>query len=453
MTKSTTAILSGCLWASLALGCADSDKPTMDDNTPATNADEGKSPSSAKPASSSDGPAAQPSSSDAAKDTPSSSGSANTPSMTTPPAGNANTNTPSMTTPPAGNANNNMPSGSASQTPGMIDWNGDIRGLCNNFKTPFPDDHACIPAPPADQGMQIHVGPSNYDDPDEVAKYILHPGEESSECFGVITSNDKKIFYQTAHLSGRAGTHHIIDSMFDGGGAEAGPADCKSMGAAMQLGALPGASKPYMPRLSVAPEYAHVGKSIPPHALMQADMHYYNFTDKDLLREFWINVYYAKAEDITEEAQQIALLGGFSWNQNPIQPGTDKTYQYTQTIKGDGYILMLLGHYHAHGKQFVASITRKATGKDEKVFEMFDYMDPAEFEYNSIVTNPTFSPGAAGATTGRLQVFDGDKLNWSCHIVNDGDVPLKYVNEVKTGEMCNLWGTSIGTQAISAYMP
>ena len=130
---------------------------------------------------------------------------------------------------------------------------------------------------------------------------------------------------------------------------------------------------------------------------------------------------------------------------------TDKTYSYSCPIKGDGHILMLLGHYHAHGKHFTASITRKATGKTEKVFEMFDYQEPAQFEYNSIITNPTFTEGAAGAVSGRLAVSDGDKLNWDCHIVNDSDVALKYVNEVKTGEMCNLWGSSIGTQAISAY--
>jgi hypothetical protein len=37
---------------------------------------------------------------------------------------------------------------------------------------------------------------------------------------------------------------------------------------------------------------------------------------------------------------------------------------------------------------------------------------------------------------------------WDCHIINDSDVPLKYVNEVKTGEMCNVWGYSIGTDPI-----
>jgi hypothetical protein len=181
-------------------------------------------------------------------------------------------------------------------------------------------------------------------------------------------------------------------------------------------------------------------------------MHYYNFTDHDILREFWVNIYYAKDEDITVNASQIAGLGGFSWNKEPIQPGTDKVYQYSCPVKGDGWILMLLGHYHAHGRRETATIKRK-NGDVEKVFEMYDYLDPAQFEYNSIIQNPSFSANAAGAVTGRLELHDGDSLDWECHIVNDSNVALKYVNEVKTGEMCNLWGTSIGVEPLSCYLP
>jgi hypothetical protein len=31
---------------------------------------------------------------------------------------------------------------------------------------------------------------------------------------------------------------------------------------------------------------------------------------------------------------------------------------------------------------------------------------------------------------------------------NDGDVPLRYTNEVKTGEMCNVWGYTVGTDPV-----
>jgi hypothetical protein len=240
--------------------------------------------------------------------------------------------------------------------------------------------------------------------------------------------------------------------MYAGGEDTAvGPSKCadQMMGS---LGSVPGASRPYMPRLPVPPEYANVGSSIPAHAKIQADMHYFNFTDHPIIREMWLNIYFVDDAQVTEVGRQIAGLGGFSWNQKPIQPGTDKVYTYECPIKGDGYIMSLLGHYHAHGKHFAANLKSK-DGTSRKVFEMYDYQEPAQFQYNSQAMNPDFSDSAAGAVTGRLAVFDGDVLSWECHIINDSDVALKYVNEVKTGEMCNLWGQSVGTQPISCYLP
>jgi hypothetical protein len=127
----------------------------------------------------------------------------------------------------------------------------------------------------------------------------------------------------------------------------------------------------------------------------------------------------------------------------PIAMGTDKTYSYTCPITTDGRIIALLGHYHSHGKRFSASIGRE-NGDIEKVFEMYDYLDPATFEYNSVAKNPDFSDLAPGAVSGVLDVHAGEKLLWDCHVVNDSMTALRYVNNVATGEMCNLWGESLG---------
>ena len=340
-------------------------------------------------------------------------------------------------------------------TPEVIDHHADIRGKCAGIDSGYPDDKACIPAPSPDEGIQIHVGPKDYKDADEVAKYLMQPGEESSECWTLVLPNEEEIVYQTSMLSGRPGTHHIINTLFAGGLTEGGfgrCADATAMSATPSIGSLPGASKAYMARSTVPPEYADVGRTIPAKATAQADMHYFNFTDKPIIREVWINIYFAKLEDIKREAQQIRGMGGFGWNQNPIAPGTDMVYKYECPVKGEGHLLNLLGHYHAHGKRFTASI-RRATGETEKVFEMFDYLDPAVFEYNSVVTNPMFAEGSAGALSGQLAVHDGDTVLWECHVVNDSDVALRYVNEVKTGEMCNLWGASLGIEKLNCLRP
>lgn len=323
----------------------------------------------------------------------------------------------------------------------------DPRGKCD-LKTKFASDEACILPPDPKEGFQIHIGPSNYDDPEEVAKYVMHPGEESSQCWTFHTPNDEEIYYQTSVISGRAGTHHIINTVLAEELEDGGFGKCADGGSGMNstvIGQLPGASKPYMARGHVAPENKHIGRKLPAHATAQADMHYYNFTDKDIIREMWMNIYTVDKAKITETSALVRGMGGFSWNKEPIAPGTDKVYGYECPIVGNGRILNLLGHYHAHGVRFTAKLKR-GDADPMKVFEMYDYRDPATFEYDSRTKNPEFSDRAAGALSGMLEVSDGDILSWECHIINDSDVGLTYRNEVKTGEMCNLWGATIGIE-------
>ena len=330
----------------------------------------------------------------------------------------------------------------------------DLRGGCN-INSGYADDEACIPPPPPEEGFQIHVGPKDYDDPAEVAKFLMEPGGESSECWTFHMPNDEEITYQSFVLSGRAGTHHIINTMFtDAANLEDGGfSQCADPGVGTNpniVDNLPGASKPYMARGHVALEDKNIGRRIPAHAAAQADMHYFNVTDKPIIREFWMNIYYSKNE-VTKVADQIRGMGGLGWNANPIPPGADEVYKYECPISGDGRILALLGHYHSQGVRFTAHIRRG--GEMNKVFEMYDYRDPATFEYNSLIENPEFSETAAGAVSGVLNVSDGDVLMWECHIKNDLDRGLRYTNNVVGGEMCNIWGSSIGIEPINCLIP
>jgi hypothetical protein len=323
----------------------------------------------------------------------------------------------------------------------------DLRGTCG-IKSGWAGDETCIPAPPPDQGIQIHVGPKNYEDMAEVARYVMHPGEESSECWTFHTPNKEDVWYQTYELSGRPGTHHIINTMYRTEKTDGGFTVCADPGTGTSgdiIDNLPGASKAYMPRGIVAPENADMGRKIPPNTPSQADMHYYNFTDKDILREFWMNIYFVDMAKVKRQADQIRAMGGLSY---AIAPGTNETYKYECPVSGNGQILSLLGHYHAHGKHFTASI-RRTGGMVEKVFEMYDFMDPAQFQYDTVSMNPMFSATAAGAVSGKLEIKNGESIMWDCNILNDSDAILTYTNEVKTGEMCNLWGSSTGIMPIN----
>jgi hypothetical protein len=378
--------------------------------------------------------------------TPPAAGSGATP--TNPPASSAGSAAPPPATTPTMPTMQNPPAG-ATPYP-------DARGKCT-INSGWADDRACLVPPAPGEGIQIHVGPSNYQDPAEIAKFILRAGEEKTECWSFHTPNEAEVVYQTFELSGRQGTHHIINTMYRTDFADGTAFGvCNDPGTGTNgdiIDNLPGASKAYMPRGHVAPENEMIGRKIPPKAASQADMHYFNFGDKDLLREFWMNIYFAPPGKVTIVADQIRGMGGLAWNALPIPAHSEAVYPYECAVTGDGRILALLGHYHAHGRKFTASVRRAGTNTVEKVFEMYDYMDPAMFEYDSITTNPIFSDGTAGATSGILNVKNGDVIMWDCHIVNDSDVGLTYTNNVKTGEMCNLWGASLGISQINCVLP
>ena len=344
-----------------------------------------------------------------------------------------------------GSAPSDSSDGTADGGMAMSDLLGTIpsaRGKCD-LHTDFAGDDACLAPPDPDKGFQIHIGPSNYDDPDEIAKFVMEPGGESDECFMKKTPNDKDIQFFVWELSGRPGTHHIINTMLSTDLPE-GWGSCENFGpGGNSIGSLGGASRAHMPPTPVAPENARLGIPVAAHTQVQHDMHYYNVTDKPLLREFWMNVYYVDPTQVEETPQQIAGLGGLGWNFRPIQPGTHQVFQYECPIDKDGRIIQLLGHTHAHALRETAYI-RRANGDRLKVFEQYNYLEPAIFNYDSLTKNPEFSGSSPGAYSGLLDVAAGDALDWECEVNNDSSTPLAYTNEVQTGEMCNIWGMSVG---------
>ncbi len=359
------------------------------------------------------------------------------------------TDTPGADTPVADTPQGNAGAGGTDTEPMMppeaMDGPVSLRGLCD-LNTRFPGDEACLLPPPEGMGMQIHIGPEDYENP---GQYEFGPGRESSECVNFVTPNTEDVFYQLFELSGRAGTHHIINTMYSTPNpGESGQfvTACRDGGLGTNgeiIDNLPGAAKPWMEIGTVAPENAGLGRRIPASTASQADMHYFNPTEEPMLREFWLNIWFKPASDITEEANQIRGMGGVvSWL-GGIPVGADIVYDYSCPISAPGRIISLLGHYHSHGVRFSAWINR-GRADERKVYEMYDYLEPVAFSYDSITTNPEFSPSAPGAVSGMLDVNAGDTLDWECHIINDLDVPLRYTNEVVAGEMCNMWGASVG---------
>ena len=127
------------------------------------------------------------------------------------------------------------------------------RGKCD-LDTGFPDDNACLSPPDPGEGMQIHIGPTDYDDPIRSMPFVMHPGDESSECVASSATAERRrhLLPVVRVLSGRparitSSTRCYKDAVEDSVGftvcmnefsTDPGPSST----------ALPGASKRAMPR-------------------------------------------------------------------------------------------------------------------------------------------------------------------------------------------------------------
>ena len=336
-----------------------------------------------------------------------------------------------------------LPIAGSGATPSLPSTIPSARGMCAGLDSGWPGDEACLAPPDPAKGFQVHIGPSDYNDAAQVDQFVMEPGDESSECFFKKTANDMDISYMVFEFSGRPGTHHIINTLLSEDLPEAF-GTCRSFTNGMtNIGSLGGASKAHMPPMPIAPENESLGIPLAPHTQAQHDMHYFNLTAEPILREFWMNIYYVDESKVTERPNRIRGMGGLEWNFSPIAAGTHMVYPYECPIVGDGRIIQLLGHTHAHGIRETAWV-RRASGEKVQVFEQYDYLEPQIFMYDSLTQNPIFSTNAPGAWTGMLDVKDGDVLMWECEVDNDSTTALRYVNEVQTGEMCNIWGMTVG---------
>ncbi|HKU39619.1 MAG TPA: hypothetical protein VJR89_15775, partial [Polyangiales bacterium] len=110
-----------------------------------------------------------------------------------PSTGNQPSMQPPAAKPPAGDKPGTMDPAKPADDPGAA--YPDVRGKCD-INSGYPGDEFCITAPPAEEGLLIHVGPKDYKNEAEVKQYLLQPGDETSQCWTHKTPNDKDIWYQ-----------------------------------------------------------------------------------------------------------------------------------------------------------------------------------------------------------------------------------------------------------------
>lgn len=300
-------------------------------------------------------------------------------------------------------------------------------------------DEYCLLPPKPGEGIQIHIGPKDYHDMADVMKYVIQPGEEFNNAVAAHIPTTENVWWNRITVQMRPGSHHWISSVVEGKpeerfypGTDCGATQIGSVGGGQNLiydnppGGVP------------APENEGLGRELPGNSSLCMNLHAYNFTDQAQLREIWINLYTVPEAEVTQKADRIGMVGGLGLNLGPRQ-SLEATYQ--GTFMQDGRIIQLFGHRHAWTPRFAAWLN------DRLIYDSWSWEESATFNYDSLTMNPPImtEEKVDGAVSGIVNVKSGDVLKFTCFIENESDKTLRFSNELYDGEMCNLWGSTVGT--------
>lgn len=305
----------------------------------------------------------------------------------------------------------------------------------------YEGDDVCIPPPAPGEGIQLHVGPRTYDAA-AVAPFLLAPNTENVSCYFSKTSNTAQMYYFREQIRMRPHTHHLIMTIISQDHPD-GWGPCIDIFGGGATGSIMGSQTPIrdIPDTpQTAPENVGLARVLPPHAQVQYQLHYYNFTPSPILREVWVNLYSMDPSEATQPITSAGMIGGLDL---AVPPNSQQVARYGCSTNATGRIYDIFGHYHAHTERF--TMWRVRGTERLNVYESFDWVHPANFTYDSVNQNPVADRvnKIAGAYSGDLDVLPGDRFEWECAINNTSSQTLRFANEVNTGEMCIAFGSFV----------
>jgi hypothetical protein len=320
---------------------------------------------------------------------------------------------------------------------------------CTDRFTRYVGD--CQRPPPVDPsvGVLAHYGPRDYDNPDDVAQYVMPPSYEGVDCVYSTLSNDADVYYQHYKVWSRPGTHHVILSALNNPVADGTHDDCELKAHGSSLlgvvqGAIGGSAYEYPPPGDAPPENSGLGTRLPAHQAISYELHAVNATEGPLLRENWTIFYFMPDSAVTTTVGQMAFNGGLSMNVQPhSQQVITNSCQVTAGI-GNIRIVDAFAHMHSHGKRFSAFIARGGNEATRQlIYESYDWSELDLIEFNSKKQNTpiTYQGGVPGGISGDLYLAPGDRIEYECAIDNTEDFPLTFQAKAFTGEMCNMFGS------------
>jgi len=297
-------------------------------------------------------------------------------------------------------------------------------------------DNYCLPPPAADKGIQIHFGPTDYKNPGE---YEIKPGQEfNNSVLAHIPAGGAGKFSDHIEIHMRPGSHHWISMSGPANGRDGFYSDtgCGS-GQLFGGGGFGGGQNLIYdnpPHGMPAPENVGLGRPVGSGTAC-VGLHAYNFSDKSHIREIWVNMYFMDQARVTQTVGGIGKVGELDIN---LAPGKSQTYTYTASAGGSGRIIQLFGHRHQWTPRFAAWLN------DELIYDSHDWLESVTFDYDSLTMNPPMDGMHDGAKSGVVSFTAGSVLKFSCFVENKSDHVLRFKNELEGGEMCNMWGSTVG---------
>jgi hypothetical protein len=312
------------------------------------------------------------------------------------------------------------------------DWNGDC-----GLHTQWAGDDLCILPPPPDKGFQVHVGPSDYANPEST--YVMQPGTESTDNFSAASPNQDDRYFYFRQYRMRPTAHHMILTAGNGSTATAAGVVGHRIATANKSGDFPVNG-------IVAPENTGVGSPIAANSSINVSLHAINPGATPQLREIWVNFWYKDAATVTDPATAWFNVGDPTFS---VAPGQDTVLgPYSCSIASPGRLLWLYGHRHANNVGFV--VNRVRGGASDVVYAGYHWNEPITLQYDSITQNAVADTAnnVEGGWSGVLDLQPGDRVEWSCHVINHQNSTLRFTNQTYLGEMCIVDAEAVGTNCM-----
>jgi hypothetical protein len=317
-----------------------------------------------------------------------------------------------------------------------IDYHGAVRCAVDSG---YPGDHLALCELDPEEGMVLHFGPKDYDDPVAVAPFILEPGGEAEFCMYLRTPNVEQRYVGSYHGRMRPNSHHLIVTMPEAQEPSAVPFGC---GPQILDQWLFGSQDPQIDVQQTGlaepgdPDYG-LALAVPADQTLLFDFHNVNPTTQPELREAWASLEYM---DPAEVHQTLDMLAFYQLAIDVPPQSEATTALKTCVAPTDRYVGLITGHAH----QWMTRMSvwhDGATGR-ELVYETVDWAEPGNALYRSGVENPPLPRGSGaswGAGSGFLHVKAGESISFECAYRNTEDFTLR-MGSTAQDEMCNVFG-------------